>query len=185
MTNADCGKEIRRRIAMGRSTMTNLSKIIKDKDISVATKTKQVYSFVFPVVTYGSESWTLHMADRRSLKAFEMWRWMLRISWGAKKTNEWVIEQVQPHMSLLNIIERGKLKYCGHILRSDNSMEKMIMQGKVERKRKGRPKSRWLDEVMEKLGIDLKSTLKLPKNRDEWRKVVHEVTRSRHNSTDE
>ena len=75
---------------------------------------------------------------------------MIQIPWNAKKTNECVLEQVQPHMLLLNIIERGKLKYCRHILRCDNNMEKVIMQGKEEAKRRGRPKSRWLDEVMEK-----------------------------------
>ena len=98
-----------------------------------------------------------------------------------QKTNDWILEQIQPHMSLFNIIERGKLKYCGHILRTDISLEKVIMQGKVERKRrKGRPRMRWLDEITGKLGLNLESTLKLETNRSEWRKASHEVTRSRH-----
>ena len=123
-----------------------------------------VYSLVFPVVTYGSESWTLRKADQLRLKSFEIraWRRLLRIPWTAKKTNDWVLEQIQPHMSLLNIIERGKLKYCGHILRTGDSLEKVIMQGKVEgKRRRGRPKRRWLDEITEKLGLNLESILNL------------------------
>ena len=85
--DSDCEKEIRRRLAMGRSTMTKLAKIMKDKDISMATKTKLVYFLVFPVVTYGSESWTLRKADQRRLNAFEKWTWrrLLRNPWTAKK----------------------------------------------------------------------------------------------------
>ena len=123
---------------MGHSTMTKLAKIMNDDDMSVATKTKLVYFLVVPVVTRGSESWTLRMADQRRLKSFEMWtwRWLLRIPWTAKKTNDWAQEQIQPHMSLLNIIKRGKLKYCGHVLRTDSSLEKVILQRKKEGKDK-------------------------------------------------
>ena len=130
---------------MGCSTMTKLAKIMKDKDISTATKTKLVYFLVFPVVTYGSESWILRKADQRRLNAFEMWTWrrILRIPWTAKKTNDWVLEQIQPHMPLLNIIERGKLQYCGYILKTGNSLENVITQGKVEgKRRRGRPRRR-------------------------------------------
>ena len=130
---------------MGCSTMTKLAKIMKGKDISTATKTKLVYFLVFPVVTYGSESWILRKADQRRLNAFEMWTWrrILRIPWTAKKTNDWVLEQIQPHMSLLNIIERGKLQYCGYILKTGNSLENVITQGKVEgKRRRGRPRRR-------------------------------------------
>ena len=84
-------------------------------------------------------------------------------------------------MSLLNIIKRGKLRYCGHILRTDNSLEKVIMLGKVEgKRRRGRPRRRWLDEITEKLGLNLENTLKLATNTNEWTKATHEVTRSRH-----
>ena len=88
---------------------------------------------------------------------------------------------MQPHMSLLNIIEQGKPKYCGNILRTDYSLEKVIMQGKVEgKRRRGRPRKRWVDEITEKLGLNPESTLKLATNRNEWRKATHEVTRRRH-----
>ena len=90
--DANCEKEIRRRQVMGRSSMTKLAKIMKDDDIFVATKTKLVYFFVFPIVTSDSESWTLRKADHRRLKSFKMWtwKWLLRIPWTAKKTNDWV-----------------------------------------------------------------------------------------------
>ena len=93
--------------------------------------------------------------------------------------NDCVLEQIQPHMSPLNIIERGKLKYCEHILRTDNSLKKVIVQGKVEGKKgMGRPRRKWLDEITEKLGLNLESTLKLATNRNEWIKATNEVTRS-------
>ena len=82
-------------------------------------------------------------------------------------------------MSVLNIIERGKLRYCGHILRTDNSLEKVIMQGKMKgKKRREKPRMRRLGEITEKLGLNLESTLKLETNRNEWKKAAHEVIRS-------
>ena len=102
-------------------------------------------------------------------------------SMDCQKTNDWVLKKIQPHMLLLNVIERGRLKHCRHILRTGNSLENVIMQGKVEgKKRRGRPRRRSLDEITETLGLKLESTLKLATNRNEWRKAVYEVTRSRH-----
>ena len=92
----------------------------------------------------------------------------------------WILEQIQPHMPLLNIIGRGKLKYRGNILRTGNSLEKVIMQGKVEGKRRRARWRRWLNEITEKLGLNLENTLKLATNRKEWRKAVYELTRSQH-----
>ena len=90
---------------------------------------------VFPVFTYGSESWTLKKADQNRIESFELWVWrrLLRIPWTARKTNNWVLNQVNTKMSLLNFIDKGRLTYFGHIMRADNSLEKIIMRACKER----------------------------------------------------
>ena len=95
-----------------------------------------------------------------------------------QKTNDWALKQTQPHMSLLNVIERGKLKYCKHTLRIDNRLQEVIMQEKVEGKRRRVRPRRWQDDITENWNLTLESTVKLATNKNEWRKAVHEVTRS-------
>ena len=113
---------------------------------------------MFPVATYGCESWTLSKKEVRQIDAFELWVWrrLLRTPWTERKTNEWVLQQINEDntitRSLVNIIRKGRLCYFGHIIRQHNSLEKTIMQGKVEGKRgRGRPKKRWIDSVFEDL----------------------------------
>ena len=112
--------------------MTKLTKIMKDRDVKTTTKTRIARTIVFPVATYGSESWTLSKKDVRQIDAFELWVWrrLLRTPWTESKTNEWVLQQINEDntiaRSLVNIIRKGRLCYFGHIIRQHNNLERKL-----------------------------------------------------------
>jgi hypothetical protein len=120
--------EIKRRIRLGKVAMTKLTKIMKDPDLSRDTKIKIVRTMIFPVVLYGSESWTLHKADKRKLEAFELWLWrrLLCIPWAEKRTNASVLDVIKPKTSLEALATGNKLRYFGHLIRRSEFLEKRI-----------------------------------------------------------
>ena len=124
----------------------------------------------------------MRKAERWRIDAFEMWCWrrVLRIPWTAKRTNKSVLEGIKPDTPLESKIQRQKLRYFGHVIRKDNSIEKNIMLGKVAGKRKrGKQRTRWIDGVKDMMGKDISELVRESLDRQEWRKSVHEVTRSR------
>ena len=142
--SGSCKGEILRRLALGRAAMTGLNKIWKDKDITITTKCRIVNALVFPVVLYGCESWTIRKAERRRIDSFELWCWrrLLRIPWTARRTNQSVIEEIKPTNPLEALIKKQQLSYFGHIMRSENSLEKSMMLGMGGGARKrGRPRA--------------------------------------------
>ena len=149
-TSSGCSTELRRRMAMTKSAMVGLNKIWTDRGITKATKKRLVSALIFPIASYGCESWTLTKADQSRITSFEMWCWrrMLRISWFMKRSNISVLEEIQPKRRLLSHVQSQMMKYFGHIARrGGNSLEKVIMQGCVEGRRKpGRPRTRWIDQ---------------------------------------
>ena len=154
--DGDCTHEIKRQLLLGRKAMANLDNTLKSRDITLPTKVRIVKAMVFPVVTYGSESWTIKKADRRKIDAFELWCWrkILRIPWTARRTNHSILIEVKQDLSLEALMMKMKLKYFGHIMRKQEALEKTLMLGKIGGNRKrGRQKTRWLDtitDVMEK-----------------------------------
>jgi len=132
-------------------------------------------TLVFPVFSYGAESWTIKAADRYRIDAFEMWCWrrMLRISWTEKRTNASILEELDIHDRLSTRCRRNILKYFGHVIRRDKAgLEKLVVQGKVERKRpRGRSPTRWIDQIKtsEK---PLQTSLREAEDRSGWRRVV-------------
>ena len=177
-----CEQEIRRRIALGKSAMKKLDKIWKDRGISKETKKKLVKVLVFPVAMYGSETWTIRKADRKRIDSFELWCWrhLLKISWTSRKTNAWVLENINPGDSLEAMIARGRLRYFGHVCRALGSMEREIMFGYVKGQRgRGRPRTRWLDGVLEVSNRNLAQTVRLTEDRSGWRLFHMRVTRGR------
>ena len=141
---------------MGRSTMAKLGYIMKDKNISHKTKFfKLTETLVFPIVTYGSESWTMKKQKRKSIDVFELrcWHRVLRIPWTVKRTDKSVVEEIKPKMVLDSTIQGQGLRYFSHIIKKHNSIKKNIMLSKSEGKRRGgMQRSRWLDRVMEVMG---------------------------------
>jgi len=177
-----CRPEILRRLAMARSAMTSLRRIWKDHDVSVHTKKAIVQTMVFTVATYGSEAWTTTLDTRRRIQAFEMWCWrrMLRIPWMKRVPNKAILQVIGDPVPLDGIVLLRKLVFCGHVLRAEESLEKTIMTGMMEGKRgRGRPRTRWKDEVKGELGGSLEKIIRWSADRSRWRSRCHEAARSR------
>ena len=180
--SGSCKGEILRRLALGRAAMTGLTKIWKDKYITITTNCRIVNALVFPVVLYGCESWTIRKAERRRIDSFELWRWrrLLRIPWTARRTNKSVIEEIKATNPLETLIKKQQLSYFGHIMRRENSLEKSIMLGMGGGSRKrGRPRARWLDDIKAVTNCTLAELCGSARDRDTWRKMIMAITRSR------
>ena len=120
--------------------MTNLDSIFKSRDITLSTKVHLVKAIVFPVVMYGCESWTIKKAECRRIDAFELWCWrrLLRVPWTVRRSNQSILKEINPGWSLEGLMLKLKLQYCGHLMRRTDSLEKNLMLGKIEgRRRRG------------------------------------------------
>ena len=127
--DGDCSHEIKRRLLLGRKVMTNLDSIFKSRNITLPTKIRLAKAMVFPVVMYGSESWTVKKAERRRIDAFELWCWrgLLRVPWTARRSNQSILKEISPGISLEGMILKLKLQYFGHLMRRVDSLEKTLM----------------------------------------------------------
>ena len=136
-TDGDCSQEIKRCLLLGK-VMTNLDSILKSRDITLPTKFCLVKAMGFPVVMYGCESWTIKKAEHQRIDAFELWCWrrLLRVPWTAKKSNQSILKEISPEYSLEGLMLKLKLQYFGHLMRRTNSLEKTLMLGKIEGKRR-------------------------------------------------
>ncbi|KAF7244152.1 putative uncharacterized transposon-derived protein F52C9.6 [Varanus komodoensis] len=151
----DCSQEIKRCLLLGRKAMANLDSILKSIDITLPTKVRIVKAMVFPVAMYGCESWTIRKGERQRIEAFEMWCWrrLMRVPWTARRSNWSVLEEINPDCSLEGQILKMKLKYFGHLMRRKDSLEKSLMLGTIDgKRRRGRQRMRWLDGVTEAVG---------------------------------
>ena len=148
--DGDCSHEIKRCLLLGRKVMTNLDSIFKSRDITLPTKVCLVKAMVFPVVMYGCESWTIKKAECQGIDAFELWCWrrLLRVPWTARRSNQSILKEISPGCSLEGLMLKLKLQYFGHLMRRVDSLEKTLMVGKIEgRRRRGRQRMRWLDGI--------------------------------------
>ena len=136
--DGDCSHEIKRCLLLGRKAMTNLDSILKSRDITLSTKFHIVKAVVFPVVMYGYESWTIKKAEGRRIDAFELWCWrkLLRVPWTARRSNQSILKEINPEYSLKELMLKLKLQYFGHLMQRADSLEKILMLGKIEGKRR-------------------------------------------------
>jgi len=141
--NGDCRHEITKCLLLGRKAMTNLENILKSRDITLAIKVHIVKAMDFPVLMYGYESWTIKKAERQRIDAFELWCWrrLLRVSWTARKSNQSILKEINPEYSLEGLMLKLKLQYLGHLMRRADSLEKTLLLGKIEGRRRGRQTS--------------------------------------------
>ena len=130
--------------------MTKLDSILKSRDITLPTKVRLVQAMVFPVVMYGYESWTIKKAGRQRIDAFELWCWrrLLRVPWTARSSNQSILKEISPEYPLEGLMLKLKVQHSGHLMQRTDSLEKTLMLGKIEgRRRRGRPRMRWLDGI--------------------------------------
>ena len=135
--------------------MTNLDSILKSRDISLPTKVRIVKAMVYPVVMYRCESWTIKKADHWRIDAFELWCWrrLLRVPWTARRSNQSFLKEISPEYSLEGLML--KLKYIGHLMGSTDSLEKILILKKIEGRRRGRQRTRWLDGITDSTDVSL------------------------------
>ena len=126
--------EIKRHLLLGRKVMTNLDSILKSRDISLPTKVRLVKAMVFPVVTYGCESWTVKKAESQRIDAFELWCWrrLLRVPWTARRSNQSILKEIRPEYSLEGLMLKLKVQYFGYLMQRTNSLEMTLTLGKIE-----------------------------------------------------
>ena len=136
--DGDCSHEIRRRLLLGRKAMTNLDSVMKSKDITLPTEVHIVKTMIFPVVLHRCESWTVKIAERRRIDAFELWSWrrLLRVPWTARRSNQSILKEISPECSLEGLMLKLKLQYFGHLMQRADSFEKTLILGKIEGRRK-------------------------------------------------
>ena len=138
--DGDCSHEIKRHLLLGRKVMTKLDSILKSRDITLSPKVHLVKTLVFPVIMYGCESWTMKKAERRRIDAFELWCWrrLLRFPQTARRSNQSILKEISPGCSLEGLMLKLKLLYFGHLMQRTYSLEKTLMLGKIEgRRRRG------------------------------------------------
>ena len=177
--DGDCSHEIKRRLLLGRKAMTNLDSVLKNRDITLPTKVCLVKAMVFPVVMYGCETWTTKKSERWRIDAFNCDAGkLLGVPWTVRRSSQSILKEISPEYSLGGLLMKLKLWCFGRLMQRADSLEKSLMLGKIEGRRRGRQKMRWLDGVIDSVGVSLKKLWELVKDREACVPSAHGVAKS-------
>ena len=160
--------------------MTKVDSLFKSRDITLPTKVRLVKVMVFPVVMYGCESWTVKKAERWRIDAFEVWCWrrLLRVPWTARRSNQSILKEISPGITLEGLMLKLRLQYVGHLTQRVDSLEKTLMLGGIGgRKGRGRQRMRWLDGISYWMDVSLSELQKLVTDREAWRAEIHGIAK--------